>query len=329
MRLGLWTRLGVAAAAGVLFGGLAVTLSAGPASAGLIFVNCSIGGNLQTTINSASTGDTIFVSGTCSGNFTIAKNLTLQGERLAILDGGDSGTVLTVTSGTTVYLDALTIRNGNNPGVGAYASGLQNSGTTTLNNSTVSGNTGYFGGGIENYLNATMTLNGSTVSDNTSAVSLGNYASDGGGIANNGTMTLTSSTVSGNTSAGSVAPPAAFASSGDGGGIYNSGTTTLNNSKVSGNTAPDGGYGGGISNNGFCGGCLGRVTLNSSTVSGNSALNGGGIYNYDATMTLNGSTVSGNTSSVGGGIYNFGGTMTLTSSTVSGNTAIPSAVYPV
>src|SRR5204863_9986038 len=80
---------------------------------------------------------------------------------------------------------------------------IDNDGTLTLTNSTVSGNRANFAGG-----------------------------SKGGGIFNLGTLTLTNSTVSGNT-----------VTHGYGGGIFNGGTLTLSNSTVSGNSASSSGGG--------------------------------------------------------------------------------------
>jgi predicted outer membrane repeat protein len=107
------------------------------------------------------------------------------------------------------------------------------SGTVTLVDSTVSGNTAGFGvfqgfGAGIGESGGTVTLTRSTVSGNTAVTG-------GGGISFTGTVTLTNSTVSGNT-AGSVG----------GGGIFNAVQTavlTLTSSTVSGNTADNGGSG--------------------------------------------------------------------------------------
>ncbi len=185
--------------------------------------------------------------------------------------------------GINVEMSGLTIRNGTAEGGG----GIYSNYTLTLTNSTVSGNSAYYGGGIAgNY----ATLTNSTVSDNS--------ATYGGGIYSYGTLTLTDSTVSGNS----------------GGGIYSGhGTLTVSNSTVSGNTATT--NGGGIASE------WGTLTLTSSTVSGNSASYGGGIYSSGGSLTVSNSTVSANTASTGGGIASEWGTLTLTSSTVSANTA--------
>ncbi|MCZ8223651.1 MAG: right-handed parallel beta-helix repeat-containing protein, partial [Microcystis sp. LE19-84.1B] len=204
-------------------------------------------------------------------------------------------------AGRGIYNDyggTLTLTNSTISGnTATYGGGIYNDGTLTLTNSTISGNTG---GGIHNWGRGILTLTNSTITGNTAT----NF---GGGIENDGTLTLTNSTITGNTATYS------------GGGIYNwgRGTLTLTNSTISGNTAT--GYygsGGGIYNS------TGTLTITDSAISGNTATgSGGGIENY-GTLTLTDSTVSGNTAAYdGGGIDNYGGTLTLTNSTISGNTA--------
>ena len=235
------------------------------------------------------------------GDLDIKSNVTLKGAGAGqtILDGNAADRVLEIYQGKTVSVEGVTIQNGkvNNSNGG----GIYNSGTLTLKDSTVSGNTAIgntnnngHGGGIYNDSTGTLTLTNSTVSGNTASV--------GGGIFNSGTLTLKDSTVSGNT-----------ANPGSGGGILNYlGTLTLTDSTVSGNTA---GYGGG----GIYG--LGTLTLTNSTVSGNRAeYDGGGIGNA-GTLTLTNSTVSGNRASGGGGVYVYSGTANLSFSTLTGNQA--------
>jgi len=86
----------------------------------------------------------------------------------------------------------------------------------------------------------------------------------------------------------------------DGGGISNIGTLTINTSTISGNST-GGGYGGGISNEGY-----GTLTISDSTISGNEGSGrGGGIYNAWQ-LGIHNSTISGNVASFasGGGVYN-------------------------
>jgi predicted outer membrane repeat protein len=138
-------------------------------------------------------------------------------------------------------------------------------GILTVSNSTFSGNTAAFGGGILN--SGTLAVSNSTVSANS--------ATYGGGIGNETALSLNSSTVSGNSA------------SIDGGGIYaDDGSLTISNSTVSGNSASN--DGGGILN------ALGNLSITSSTVSGNSASSGGGIANHGSSATLASSIAAGN-----------------------------------
>ena len=286
---------------------------------------------LADAVAQANTGDTLIVSGRCIGTTTVDKDLTISGLLRGVLDGGGSGPVLTVQSGATVTLRALTITNGNTvnkfSGGGIYnagtlavtfssisgnsatganndGGGIYNAGSLTIDRSSVSGNTATDrnAGGIFNLNTASLTLNHSSISHNS--------GSDGGGIGNFGSAILTDSWVSDNT----------------GGGIYVfRGSVTLNgSSSVSGNTAL---VGGGIYN------ISGSVTLNdSSSVSGNTALVGGGIFNSNGSVTLNDySSIRGNASTNdgssvlygdagGGGIFSAG-SMTLNGSSISYNTS--------
>ena len=302
----------VAAIASLMAGGfLAVSdvATAGASPTGLT-VHCPAD-NLQTAINAAAPGSTLLVDGTCTGNFSIEKDLTLSGP--AILDGGGTGVTLGVGPGTVVLND-LVIQNG--VGIDGLGGGVWNGGQLTLNRSTVTNNTAYNVGGVFN--SGQLTLNRSTVSHNTAT------DGDGGGLFNcgasfhefglctgaPGSLTLNHSVVSNNVV------------SGDGGGILNDGEAvmTLNSSIVSGNTA--GHDGGGIENNG-------TATLNESAVSNNSSTggsggwSGGGGLSTTGPTTLNYSIVGANSAAwLGGGIF-AGGPMTINSSIVTGNSAGP------
>ena len=302
----------VAAIAGLMAGGFVAVSGGAPASASPagIAVNCPAD-NLQTAINAAAPGSTLLLDGTCTGNFSIQKDLTLSGP--AILDGGGTGATLGVGPGTVV-LNNLVIQNGG--GIDGLGGGVWNGGQLTLNRSTVTNNTASDVGGVFN--SGQLTLNRSTVSHNTAT------NGDAGGIFNcgaslheyglctgaPGSLTLNYSSVSNNV---------AF---GDGGGIENDGeaVVTLNSSIVSGNTA--GHDGGGIENNG-------TATLNESAVSNNSSnggssgWSGGGGLSTTGPTTLNHSIVAANSAAwLGGGIF-AGASMTINSSIVTGNFAGP------
>jgi hypothetical protein len=253
----------------------------------------------------------------------IDSDVILDGEGNLTVDGNEHHVVFSVGASVTAELHGLTVTGGVHLGpieLG-LGGGIVNSGTLTLTNSSVSGNSD---GGI---LNAgTLTLTNSTASNNT-----------GSGIYNDGTLMLTNSSVSGNTAdiaqgggvdnSGTLTLTNSTASNNTGSGIYNDGTVTLTNSSVSGNTH------GGIFNtgtltltnstvpgntlNGIINAGTGTLTLTNSSVTNNAAGAGGGIFNT-GTLTLTNSTVSGNTGGMGS-IFN-GGTLTLTNSTASNNT---------
>ncbi len=252
-----------------------------------------------------------------SGPVTISTNLTINGLGAATLhvSGDNTSSVFVVNSGVTATISAVTIENGDT----LVNAAIDNGGTLTLTDTTVSDNNGYNGGGIDFSGNGWLTLTDSTVSDNN--------ASTGGGInvSGNGGMTLTNSTISGN-------------HSGYGGGIFDSGNggVTLTDSTVSDNNAYNGGginisWNGTVSGNSpICGNVCGNgtLTLTDSTVAGNTAVGGGGIYDASSGgTTLTDSTVSGNDANEpgagvgdGGGIFDDGA-LTITDSTVSANHA--------
>ena len=135
---------------------------------------------------------------------------------------GVTNSVFEIEPGATATLSGLTITGGNNP---IFGGGVDDYGTATLIDCTISGNPG--GGGFVNNFGS-ATLIDCTISDNTA----GFYGfSGGGGVWSYGTTTLTNCTISGNS-----APT--------GGGLVNyGGTLTLTNCNVSGNSAQYGGGG--------------------------------------------------------------------------------------
>jgi hypothetical protein len=164
-------------------------------------------------LTQAASGATIEVSGTIDDHITITSPVTITtwpgGPAVspAVLDGTEaaSNAVVNVES-IGVTLHDLTIQNAD--------PAIDNSGTLTLTDSTVSGSTGAFGiPAIKNSgSSATMTVIDSTVANN---------AADG--IYNGGgTMAIIASTVSGNTSYGID--------------TFNGGTVTVGATIVAGNT---------------------------------------------------------------------------------------------
>ena len=276
--------------------GLAGLGGAAPASASPgHLVNCNANHQaLQPAIDAATPGETLLVAGTCTGAFTISHNLTLLGIGQAVLNGNQAGRTVAVGTGAQVHLDHLTITNG--------IGGINNEGTLTVSDSTVSGNSasGGPGGGINNEANATLAVSGSTVRDNTSLGA-------GGAINSNGSFTVENSDLSGN-------------SADNCGAIDSTGTAitaAVTHTVVHGNTArvADGG--------GICNSAGSTMTISGSTVFGNTSEFGAGVFDNEGTTSVIGSTVVRNTAShQGGGIYDVnGGAMTVTRSVVDGNTA--------
>lgn len=149
-------------------------------------------------LTQAASGATIEVSGTIDDHPVISHPVTITtwpgGPAVspAVLDGTANGHVVTVGLGVSgVTLDDLTIENGYSD----YGGGIDNGGTLTLTDSTVSGNAGDYAG---IYNTSAMTIIDSTIAKNSGAESAG----DGGGIANVGTMIVIASTISGNTNGG-------------------------------------------------------------------------------------------------------------------------------
>ena len=169
---------------------------------------CNSDCSLREAIAMASPGDTIGIpmgiyTLTHGSRLRINKKLTLRGSgatstvvQAATEPGvGSFGVFFVGTSGEAA-ISNVTIRNGNEvaDASGAcckWGGGINNSGTLTLTNSTVTDNNAVYGGGLRN--DGTLTLINSTISANAANV-------EGGGIYNtrDGTLALTNTTVSGN-----------------------------------------------------------------------------------------------------------------------------------
>jgi CSLREA domain-containing protein len=229
------------------------------------------------------------------GQLTLSRNtVALKGARAGqtfLL--AQSNRLLTVSAGTLVKVEAITLKGGN---AGSAAGGaVANFGQLVLDHSAVINNTAQTGGGVYNGPAAGLLLVSSAVISNTSLRGVG------GGVKNDGTLSASGSKVAGNVAAA-------------GGGIANTGSLDLSGSSVSNNMATLSVGGGGIYNNN------GALTLSNSQISGNVASNGGGIYNTLGTVAITKSQIISNTdSNTGGGIVNVTGTVTLVQSGISGN----------
>jgi hypothetical protein len=191
----------------------------------------------------------------------------------------------------SVTLNDATITDSHGDRVTGLA--IDNLGTMTIHNSTISGNSGtLLQSNVSNRPGATMVVEDSVISQNSS------------NIGNNGTLTLTRCTVAQNTGA-------------FGGGLNNAGSASVIDSTIANNAASP--TGGGIFNE------FGQLTVRGSTISGNTAVYAGGIFNLEHTLTVTDSTISGNTAErQGGGILNggaegFNGFAEITGSTITGN----------
>jgi len=209
-------------------------------------------GSLRQALFDSHDGDTINFDPALKGQIitlttaelAISKNVTISGPGANLLtvaraQGVSNFRILHITSSHTVTVQGLTITNGS-PGSGFGGGILNDGGTLSVINCTLSGNhSPLSGGAIDNFAgesSATLTVENSTLT--------GNLADDyGGGIANlvsgpnNATLTINNSTLSADTGLA-------------GGGIVNlsgggSALVTVSNTTFSGNVAE---FGGGIGN---------------------------------------------------------------------------------
>ncbi|MEP7286477.1 MAG: choice-of-anchor Q domain-containing protein [Chloroflexota bacterium] len=248
-------------------------------------ISCGDTNNLISALGSVTNGDNINLADGCIYLLTVNNNSIgglgsngLPAINAFVTINGNHSTLARSTGGAIPQFRLLFVNNG---------------GSLTLNNLTVSGGlVGAGGGGI--YNSGTLTLNNATISNNTGG-------GNGGGVSSAGTLTATNTTFLANSAT-------------NGGGLATSGTATVTGSTFSTNSAT---FGGGIYVNGSV------LALNTSTLTGNIGTNSGaGIYVATGSMTVKGTTFVSNISSggSGGGIFN-GSTATLTNSTLIGNSA--------
>jgi predicted outer membrane repeat protein len=277
-------------------------------------------GSLRQAIRDTPAGDTVDfqpgLSGTITlttGELLIAKDLTIAGPGAGLItvSGHQSLRVFDIAASFTVSLSALTIADGRGPAPGG--GGVLNSGTLTLTDCTLSGNTALgYGGAI--YNTGTLTVTGSTLTRN--------LLTNTGGIFNTGALTVTDSTIRDNsggidnrdTGTASITDSTVAASTVYG-GISNQGTMTITGSTVSNNSSS--GNAGGVRN-------LGVLTITNSTITGNFAGSyGGGILHLsgsrDALTVIASCTITANSAFRGGG--GVAGAVTLGNTIVAGNTS--------
>lgn len=221
----------------------------------------------------------------------IAGRVVIQGPGadLLAIDAGQSSRVLLVDDGeeevdSEVWISGLTIRGGQH---GEGGGGIHSSERLTLRDSTITGNTARYGGGIYNNPTGKLVLERSLVSGNHAVKPAAEEEAHGGAVYNwGGSIAIHNSTISGN-DAGN-----------DGGALMNAnnGEVLITESTISGNSADR--NGGGVTNGD------GTLRIVRSTISGNHASRGGGVFvgtpNSRVTMIRN-STISGNVAPLGGG----------------------------
>jgi hypothetical protein len=221
------------------------------------------------------------------------------------VDGQNSFRPFEIMANTVVALQNITVTRGSTPDLSVKGGGINNQGTLTILNSTISHNTavssvltGGQGGGIHNQ--GTLTVRDSTIRYNSIVDNSALEVPKGGGIYNEGTLTIQRTTISHNAIT-LESPIKAW-----GGGIYNQGTLTISDSTINNNTIQGltEAFGGGIYN-------TGPIYITNSTISHNNANNlsgsGGGIYNR-AFLIVTNSTINLNYAGLsGGGLYNATG----------------------
>ena len=171
---------------------------------------------IQNGTNTVNSGGTVYVAnGTYKEHIILNKSLNLTGgsQTNTVIDGTRNGTVITINPGMIVDISNFNIQKG----FATYGGGIYNSGTLTLNNCTITQNTGPqydgYGGGI--YNNGNLTVKNSAITQNI----IYYY---GGGIYNNGNCTISGSTL---TNTAVV----------QGGSIFNPGNMIVTNSIFTGN----------------------------------------------------------------------------------------------
>jgi hypothetical protein len=214
--------------------------------------NDSGASSLRQALADANDGDTINfgapVTGTItltSGELLVNDSITISGPGANVLavNGNAASRVFHIASGKTVTISSFTVTNGSAPHLNGGGGIYNDHATLTVNNCTISGNSAFNGGGIDN--DSTGGFGSVIVNDSTF---IGNSATFGGGMDNDtdgGALVVNNSTLSAN---GATV----------GGGIYsNNGVVGILNSTLSGNA------GVGIYNAGSSNLIIGSTILNS------------------------------------------------------------------
>ena len=285
-------------------------------------------GSLRAAVADAKSGDTIDFSSKLAGDtitltsgpLAIGVNLTIDGLGAdePTVSGGGTEEVFVVSPGVVATIDKLTIANG----LAVQGGGIDNFGTLTVNQCTLTDNTAIGGSGD------------STTPD----------AANGGAIANEvgASLTLTQCLVTANVAAASPGNDSF------GGALLNLGSATVANCTFTGNQATgggsasyfDGSTGGAIEGFGFPPSQLygSTITVTGSTFNNNEAISASGsVYGvggavdleFGVVATISNSSFTGNEATGGAGCDANGGaintegcTLTLTNSFFTANRAV-------
>jgi len=319
---------------------LVLALTAATLNADTIYVCWDGSGDyltIQEGIDAAQDSDEVIV---CDGTYTGAgnKDLDFHGKAITVrsangpenctIDCEADGRGFDFYSGETpdAMVAGLTITNGGPISLPGAAIRCRYGSSPTLVNCTLTGNSGYMGGGLYCWDASSPTLVDCTIA--------GNSADMGGGAVycrNNSGPTLINCTIAGNSgyqggglycrdaSSPTLAGCTITANSADneGGGLwcYGSSFPVLTNCTVTANTATS--WGGGVECNNA------GVTLVNSTIQGNTAYGGGALSCYRSTASLSNSLMTDNSGDVlGGGVLcKHGSSLTLANCTMTGNRA--------
>lgn len=266
----------------------------------ILDANASVGANAIRFVGSGASG-TITLT---TGQLDITDSVTILGPGAANLtiSGNNSSRIFQSFNNITVSISGLTLTGGNGGGGGDGGAIFKSTGSLTVSNVVLSGNTATNGGALSTSGNTTLTVRDSTLSGNT-------VTGRGGAIA--GSYGSSSVILEGSTFSHNLAN--------QGGAIdlhssYGAGLT-VRNSTISGNTAFN--SGGGI-RIGYSFGT--QHVIQNSTITGNTALigSGGGIRQYGTTLTIQSTIVANNTdSSVSGDdLFRSGGTLHVSTSLI-------------
>ena len=310
-----------------------------------------------------------------AGNYYLKNDVTLSNSWTCTYDiylclggktitGKDGAAVINVASDASLAITDCGTSGKITHAEGAKGRGIENNGTLTLWNGTVSGNSIVGdGGGVYVSAGCTFTMYGGSISGN-SAVANEDWNGKGGGVCvdwsyqdRKGIFNMHGGSITGNTATNSGGGvnlenySCTFTMTGGsitnntanfGGGVWSDGTFTMHNGTISGNTATNNSGGvwsdgtftmndGTISGNSvsYEGGGVyngGTFTMNDGAINGNSATNGGGVAScsIEAEFAMNGGTISDNTATNGGGVYSLS-RFTMIGGTISGNTATDNA----